>query len=71
MKDLVLGNVSSTLVGQPSQLVTGLVSGDAWTLLDSTYTVPGQYAIQQTQPWPATILGVFPRFVVEGSRSER
>jgi hypothetical protein len=71
MKDLVLGNVSSTLVGQPSQVVTGLVSGDAWTLLDTTYTVPGQYCIQASHPWPATVLGVFPRFVVEGSRSER
>ena len=66
MKDLVLGNVSSTLTGQPSQIVTGLVTGDAYTFLDPTYTVPGQYCLQQPLPWPATILGVFPRFAVEG-----
>ena len=66
MKDLVLGNVSSTLTGQPSQIVTGPVTGDAYTFLDPTYTVPGQYCLQQSLPWPATILGVFPRFAVEG-----
>jgi hypothetical protein len=62
MRDLIVGNVSSMLTGQPSQIVTGLVSGDAKTYLDPTYTVPGQYYIQQSLPYPATVLGVFPQF---------
>ena len=62
MQDLLLGNVSSMLVGQPSQIVNGLVAGDARTFLDPTYTVPGQYYIQQNLPYPATVLGVFPQF---------
>ena len=66
MKDLVIGNVSSMLTGQPSQIVTGLVDGDAYTQLDPTYTVPGQYYMQQANPYPATVLGVFPRFNSEG-----
>lgn len=66
MKDLALGNVSSMLTGQPSQVISGLVTGDARTILDPTYTVPGQYCIQQALPWPATVLGVFPQFAVEG-----
>ena len=63
MQDLILGNVSSMLTGQPSQVVTGLVSGDAKTYLNPTYTTPGQYYIQQNLPYPATVLGVFPQFV--------
>ncbi len=64
MKDLIVGNVSSMLVGQSSQLVTGLVNGDARTFLDPTYTIPGQYCIQQSQPLPATVLGVIPNLTV-------
>lgn len=60
MKDLILGNVSSMLVGQSSQIITNLVDGDARTFLDPTYTIPGQYCIQQDQPYPATVLGVIP-----------
>ena len=66
MKDLVEGNVSSMLTGQPSQIVTGLVNGDAKTVLDPTYTVPGQYYIRQSNPYPASVLGVFPQFTSEG-----
>jgi len=66
MKDLVLGNVSSMLTGQPSQVVTGLVDGDANTFLNPTFTVPGQYYIRQSNPYPATVLGVFPKFTTEG-----
>jgi hypothetical protein len=71
MKDLVIGNVSSMLVGQSNQIVTGLVSGDARTILDPTFTVPGQYFIRQSQPLPATILGVIPQFELgePGSKS--
>jgi hypothetical protein len=70
MKDLILGNVSSQLTGQPSQIVTDLVTGDAVTILDPTYTVPGQFCIRQSEPYPATILGVFPVFAME-NRNER
>lgn len=70
MKDLVLGAVSSQLTGMPSQIVTGLVTGDAVTILDPTYTVLGQFCLQQSQPYPATVLGVFPVFAME-SRNER
>lgn len=62
IKDLVLGNVPTTLTGQPSQVVTDLVNGDGLVILDPTYTIPGQYCFQQSQPYPATILGCFPRF---------
>ena len=69
MKDLVPGNVSSMLTGQESQVVSGLYSGDARTFLpNSAYTVPGQYCIQQSNPYPATVLGVFPAFVVGDDR---
>lgn len=64
MKDLVQGNVGSMLVGQAVQVVNGLFTGDARTFLDPTYTIPGQYCIQQTGPYPATVLGVFPAIVV-------
>lgn len=69
MKDLVRGNVSSMLTGQSSQIVTDLVTGDARTFLDPTYTIPGQYAIQQSDPLPATILAVIPNIEIgEGGR---
>ena len=64
MKDLVLGNVSSMLVGQNSQRVTGLVSGDARTILDPRFTVPGQYCIQQDLPLPATVLGLISSYTL-------
>lgn len=65
MKDLVRGNVSSMLTGQQSQVVTDLVTGDANTYLDPTYTVPGQYCIRQSNPYPSTVLGVIPN-VIQG-----
>ncbi len=64
MKDLVLGNVSSMRSGKLNQTVTGLVTGDARTFLDPSYTVQGQYAIRQSNPYPATVLGVFPSLVI-------
>jgi hypothetical protein len=68
MKDLVIGNVSSMLTGQQSQIITGLTSGDARTILSPAYTVPGQYCIQQSQPLPASILGVIPSYVLGDER---
>jgi hypothetical protein len=65
VKDLVINNVSSALTGQPSQTITDLITGDAYNILDPTYTVPGQFCFQQSQPFPATIVGIFPRFVRE------
>jgi hypothetical protein len=71
MADLIVGNVSTTLAGQPNQTVTGLVTGDAFANLDPTFTIPGQYCIQQSQPLPATVLGVIPQFELgePGSKS--
>ena len=68
MKDLVVGNVSSMLTGQQSQVVTDLVNGDARTFLNPTYTVPGQYCIQQDLPFPASVLGVFPTITIGDDR---
>jgi len=56
MKDLVVGNVGTMSNG----VVTDLVTGDARTVLDPSFDVPGQYCIQQSQPLPATVLGVMP-----------
>ncbi len=70
MKDLIIGNVSSQLTGQQSQLITGLVTGDAVTVLSPAYTVPGQYCIRQDTPFPATVTGVFPS-IVQGDDSAR
>jgi hypothetical protein len=58
MKDLVVGNVSSMLTGLSSQTVTDLVSGQAKTFINPTNNVPGQVAIRQPNPLPATVLGV-------------
>lgn len=64
MKDLVVGNVGS----MTNQKVTDLVTGDARTFLDPSYTVPGQYCIQQSLPYPATITGVIPQLAVGDTR---
>lgn len=64
MKDLIRGQVSSTLIGQRNQIVTDLVTGDARTILNTTYTVPGQYCIRQDKPYPASVLGVIPQISV-------
>jgi hypothetical protein len=68
MKDLVLGNVGSAT----NAAVTGLVTADARTIIDPRWTVPGQYLIQQPNPYPASVLGVIPEISVgdtgEGKR---
>lgn len=71
IKDLVIGNVSTALTGQPSQVVTGLMTADAYVVLDPTYTVPGQFCIRQSSPYPATISGVFPRYATMAKTDER
>lgn len=60
MKDLVLGNLGS----QTNLVVTDLLTGDAWTVIDPSWDVQGQYCIQQSLPYPSTILGVIPDIVV-------
>lgn len=60
MKDLVLGNVGT----MTNERVTDLVTGDARTIIDPSWDVPGQYCIQQTTPYPASILGVIPEISV-------
>lgn len=64
MKDLVLGNVGSA----SNEVVTGLVTGDARTIIDPSWTVDGQYCIEQPYPLPATILGVIPEIAVGDTR---
>lgn len=59
MKDLVIGNIGTMTNSQ----VTGLVTGDARTLVDPLWDVYGQYLIQQLQPYPATVLAVIPEIV--------
>lgn len=68
MKDLIVGNVSSMLTGQESQVVSDLVTGDARTFLGPAWTVPGQYCIEQAQPLPASVLGVFPLITMGDSK---
>lgn len=60
MKDLIIGNIGT----QTNVQVTGLVTGDAWTIIDPSWDVDGQYCIQQSTVYPATILGVIPNIVV-------
>lgn len=57
MKDLIRGNVGSAT----NTVVTDLVTGDARTILDPLWSVPGQYCIQQSYPLPASILGIIPQ----------
>jgi len=44
-----------------NQVITGLVTGDARTIVDPQWDVFGQYYIQQPNPYPASILGVIQR----------
>jgi hypothetical protein len=36
--------------------------------MDQTYTIPGQICIQQNDPIPATVLGLFTTLELEGGR---
>ena len=62
MSDLILGNVGS----MTNTVVTGLVQGDAFTVVDPLWSTQGQFCIQQSQPYPATITGVIPHLTVGG-----
>lgn len=67
MKDLVRGNVGK----DTNELVTDLVTGDALEAIDPTWSVPGQYCIQQTYPFPASILGVIPQVTVGDTKGKQ
>ena len=67
MKDLIRGNVGS----MTNAVVTDLVTGDARTFLDPLWQEAGQYCIQQTYPYPASILGVIPQLAVGDTASTR
>lgn len=60
MKDLIVGNVGS----MTNELVTGLVTGDAQTVLDPKWQEIGQFWIQQVLPFPASILALMPELTV-------
>lgn len=60
MKDLVRGNVGA----MTNEVVTDLVTGDAMTKLDPKWQEIGQICVQQTYPYPASILGVIPELMV-------
>lgn len=60
MQDLIVGNIGS----QTNELVTDLVSGDAWTIVDPKWAEQGQFCIEQTIPLPATVTGVIPRITI-------
>lgn len=64
MDDLIIGNVGK----DTNELVTNLVTGDALQSLDPAWTVPGQYCIQQSFPYPATILGLIPQIAIGASK---
>ena len=68
-----MGVISTLItVGQDAlpavKVVTDLVTGDAMTFLDPSWTVPGQYCIEQAQPLPASILGVIPKVTTGGRK---
>lgn len=60
MRDLVVGNVGS----QTNQVVTGLVTGDAMTVIDPKWQEQGQIFVEQSYPYPASVLGVMPEVTV-------
>lgn len=60
MKDLALGNVGT----MSNALVTGLQTTDARTIVDPQWDVFGQFCIQQSNPYPAQVLGVVPEIEV-------
>lgn len=60
LKDLVIGNMGT----MTNQQVTGLVTGDVRIIMDPQYDVFGQYIIQQSNPYPASVLGLIPEIEV-------
>lgn len=67
MDDLIIGNVGK----DTNELVSDLVTGDALQAIDPDWTVPGQYCIQQSLPYPATILGLIPQIAIGDTKDSR
>lgn len=68
-RGLQTGRKFNTLVkikeaGIPILAPAGLVTADERVVMDPTWDVPGQICIQQTNPYPATILGVIPEITI-------
>jgi Ubiquitin-activating enzyme E1 FCCH domain len=61
MKDTVVGNVPSISSGAVGP-ITDLVTSDARTIPDPLWDTFGQICFQQSNPFPATILGIMPEF---------
>ncbi len=64
MKDFTLGNIGT----QSDEVVTALVNGDGRTIIDQAWQVAGSYCVQQSLPYPATVLGVMPEVAVGDSK---
>lgn len=60
MKDLVIGNLGR----MTNQVVTDLVTGDAFTYVDPKWQEQGQLFFEQSLPYPATICGYIPQVSV-------
>jgi len=60
LADTTLGQLG-TMSNLP---VNGLVTSDVRLIVDPQWDVFGQYSIVQTNPYPATILGVIPEISI-------
>jgi len=66
MQDLILGNVGT----MSNTIVTGLVTGDARTIVDPQWDVFWSILHPQPKPYPASILGVIPEIEVGDSGND-
>jgi hypothetical protein len=62
-RGLQVGRTFNTLVsiketGIPLLSASGLIQADEWVPLDPLYDLYGQICIQQSNPWPSTVLGI-------------
>lgn len=62
MKDFTVGNIPTTSTGVA--VVTDLVNGDGRMILDQQWDTAGSYCVQQSLPYPATILACMPEVTV-------
>lgn len=67
MDDLIIGNVGK----DTNELVTDLVTGDALQAINPDWQVPGQYCIQQSLPYPASILGLIPQIAIGDTKDTK
>jgi hypothetical protein len=64
VKDLIVNNVNTMKIGETTQTVTDLFDGDARVFINPAWTTTGQFCLRQTQPLPASVLGLIPELVV-------